>query len=77
MLLTAELCYLPQTTTENPQGVNQPQRFDVTGLPGNKEGILVHEAKKVAEWTVKRRLFQLLLSRRVGNWDIETKGLKL
>ena len=30
MLLTAELCYLPQTTTENPQGVNQPKYFLTT-----------------------------------------------
>ena len=69
---------MAQTTRWNSQGenLNQPQVFDNTGLPGNKVGYLLSGSKRVAEFTVKRRLFELLLMKCVGTFDLESQALK-
>ena len=69
---------MAQTTRWNSQGenLNQPQVFDNTGLPGNKVGYLLSGSKRVAEFTVKWRLFELLLEKCVGTFDLESQALK-
>ena len=48
-----------------------------TAEAGNNHETMRSLSKKVAESTMRRRLFQCLLEKKVGTWEVETQALRL